>query len=274
MSGRAYAEVIGDPIGHSRSPAIHGFWLARLGLDADYRATRVPRDDLASYFRARGEDPAWRGCNITIPHKQDSVALVDALEDDGIGAINCVVAKDGRLVGRNTDAGGFESALPAWLSAGDRVVLIGAGGGAAAALAALARRGIECDIVARNPDQGRELIARFAATGRAISFDDADRALAGAAGVVNASPLGMNGFAPMPASVLAALGRVRPGGFAFDMVYAPLRTALLAAGEQAGLEPIDGLAMLIGQAALAFGFFFGSPAPRGDDDALRAILTR
>jgi shikimate dehydrogenase len=270
---KPHAEVIGDPIGHSRSPSIHRFWLEALGLDGDYHATRVMPECLGGYFDDRRRDPAWRGCNITIPHKQAALACVDSVEDDGIGAINCVVPVSGRLVGRNTDAGGFDSSLPAGLGTGDRVVLVGGGGAAAAAVAALKARGLRCDIVVRQAGQGRALLDRFGADGRILGFDQAAAAVAGSAGVVNASPLGMDGFAPMPPAILAAVQEVRRGGFVLDMVYAPLRTDLLAAAEEAGLEAIDGLAMLIGQAALAFSYFFGATAPRDRDAALRALLT-
>ena len=116
MTGTPYAEVIGDPIGHSRSPAIHGFWLSRLGLSADYRACRVTPDGLADYFAARRIDPDWRGCNITIPHKQNALPLVDSAEDGGIGAVNTVVRSKQGLVGRNTDMGGLAASLPIYFT--------------------------------------------------------------------------------------------------------------------------------------------------------------
>src|SRR5437868_11486568 len=105
-----YAEVIGDPISHSTSPLFHGFWIEALGLDADYRAHHVTAAALPAYFAARRDDPAWRGCNITIPHKQ---AALDLIEDRGgvratIGAVNLALrAEDGVIIGTNTDAGGF-----------------------------------------------------------------------------------------------------------------------------------------------------------------------
>jgi shikimate dehydrogenase len=274
MTGQPYAEVIGDPIGHSRSPAIHAFWLEKLGADAQYRATRVAAEDLPGYFEQRRQDPDWRGCNITIPHKQKAALLVDRLEDDGIGAINCVIARGGELIGRNTDAGGLGSALPLGLGSGDRVVLLGGGGAAAAAVAALKRIDVDCDLLVRQRDQGEALLARFDARGRSLGWDEAEAALAGCSGLVNASPLGMDGFPPMPEAVLAGLAGIRPGGFVLDMVYAPLRTGLLCAAERAGLTAIDGLEMLIGQAALAFSLFFGGAAPREEDGHLRSLLTR
>jgi shikimate dehydrogenase len=274
MNRGPYAEVIGDPIAHSRSPAIHDFWLTRLGLDAAFRATRVAPEALAAYFEVRRADPDWRGCNITIPHKQAALACVDQIEDGGIGAINCVLPRKGRLIGRNTDMGGLDAALPETLAPGERVVLVGAGGAAAAAIAALKGRGVGCDLIVRSRDQGRVLLDRLDADGRVFTFAETSDAIAGTCGLINASPLGMNGFPDMPANVLATLDRIRSGGFVLDMVYAPLRTPLLEAAERAGLARIDGLSMLIGQAALAFHFFFGAEAPRDADDALRTMLVQ
>src|SRR3954447_3037097 len=102
-----YAEVIGNPIAHSKSPAIHNFWLTRLGLKADYRATLVT--DLAAYFEARRGDPDWRGCNVTAPHKQNVIPFLD--EASPIGAVNCIVRDGDRLVGLNTDVDGVNEAL-------------------------------------------------------------------------------------------------------------------------------------------------------------------
>jgi shikimate dehydrogenase len=104
-----YAEVIGDPIAQSKSPAIHGHWLAALGIDADYGRAHVLAADLADYLARRRADPAWRGCNVTMPHKQAIIPLLDALDPlaQSVGAVNTVVPEAGRLVGYNTDAPGF-----------------------------------------------------------------------------------------------------------------------------------------------------------------------
>ncbi|MEM8726539.1 MAG: shikimate dehydrogenase, partial [Pseudomonadota bacterium] len=109
-----YAEVIGDPIAQSKSPLIHGFWLQQLGLEARYASRRVATDDLAGYNAERREDPNWRGCNITMPLKQDVIPLLDIIEPQAtaIGAVNTVYrGEDGSLIGANTDAAGFVEPL-------------------------------------------------------------------------------------------------------------------------------------------------------------------
>ena len=141
---KPYAEVIGDPIAHSKSPLIHGFWLEKLGIDAAYRAAHVTPDGLADYFEKRRADPAWQGCNITLPHKE---AALDHVEDRGelrtsIGAINTVLREDGVLIGTNTDAAGFYAPISALELGGADVAVIGAGGAARAVLFALKRIGV------------------------------------------------------------------------------------------------------------------------------------
>ncbi len=270
----AYAEVIGDPIAHSKSPLIHRFWLQKLGLDGDYRATLVPTVQLADYLESRGSDAAWRGCNVTIPHKQAIIAHLDEVIDQNIAAVNCVVPANDALIGHNTDVAGVDEALGT-TAASAPVAMIGAGGAARAGLASLKRRGAkEIRIVARDTESASELLREFGFSGQAFSFADAGDAVAGCSGAINASPLGMRGYPDMPSTVLDALAGLHPGSFALDMVYAPLRTSFLERSEAAGLHAIDGLQMLIGQAAYAFRLFFGTDAPRGDDADLRALLTR
>ncbi len=270
----AYAEVIGDPIAHSKSPLIHTFWLRKLGLVGDYRATLVAADELPHYLESRRSDTAWRGCNVTIPHKQAIIAQLDEVNDQNIAAVNCVVPSDQALVGHNTDVAGVDEALGT-TAASAPVAMIGAGGAARAGLASLKKRGAEeIHIVARHTEVANELLREFGLSGQAFSFADAGDALGDCGGVINASPLGMRGYPDMPGMVLDALTGLRPGSFAIDMVYAPIRTSFLERSQAAGLHAIDGLQMLIGQAAYAFRLFFGADAPRGEDADLRALLTR
>jgi shikimate dehydrogenase len=140
---RPYAEVIGDPIGHSKSPAIHGFWLGKLGLDADYRAVHVLSDGLADHFAERRQDAAWRGCNVTVPHKQAVIPFVDELSPlaGEVGAVNLITPQGSRLAADNSDVLGIINSLPPDLLAKPpiRMCLIGSGGAARAALAAFNR---------------------------------------------------------------------------------------------------------------------------------------
>ncbi|WP_213979567.1 shikimate dehydrogenase [Sphingomonas sp. dw_22] len=265
-----YAEVIGDPIGHTKSPAIHGFWLDVLDIDAEYRATHVRPDSLAAYFDSRRIDPAWRGCNITIPHKQ---AALDHVEDRGgiratIGAINTVIrAEDGALIGTNTDAGGFYSPIAGLDLEGGHAVVIGAGGGARAILFALSKIGIgRVTILNRNVLKGAALLSSFELKGDALPLT---APLPPAALVVNASPLGMAGQPPLDID----LSPLPEDAVVYDIVYVPLETPLLAQARARGLDTVDGLDMLIGQAALAFELFFGAEPPRDRDEELRALLT-
>lgn len=264
-----YAEVIGDPIKHSKSPMIHGFWLKALGLDGDYRATHVTPEGLAEYFAARIADPDWLGCNITIPHKETALAVV---EDRGgvkasIGAINLAFRSDGALVGTNTDAAGFYAPISGLDLAGQPVVVIGAGGAARAILFALSRVGVgRVTLLNRNPLKGAALLASFGLKGDALKLDSP---LPPAALLVNATSLGMAGQPPLDLD----LSPLPEDAVVYDIVYAPLETGLLKAARARDLDIVDGLDMLIGQAALAFELLFGAEPPRDRDDELRALLT-
>jgi shikimate dehydrogenase len=241
-----YAEVIGDPIAHSKSPAIHGFWLESLGIEAVYRATLVT--DLSEFFCARRRDPDWRGCNVTAPHKQAVIPFLD--EASPIGAVNCIVPDGDRLIGLNTDVDGVNEALAGADLA--KVVLIGSGGAARAVLVALGPAANIVSITRRN-------------------MDDVGL-IEGATLIVNATPLGMAHTGPMPEALLAALSSAAPGATAFDMVYQPLDTPFLRAAGAAGLRNVDGLTMLIGQARQAFRLFFGAEPPAEHDAQLRNLL--
>ena len=280
-----YAEVIGDPIGQSKSPTIHKFWLGKLGIAADYRACHVAADRLADYFTTRRHDPDWRGCNITMPHKQAAMELVDRLDPlaSRIGAINTVVRdSSGLLTGYNTDAAGFLEPLQPLLA--ERHLwrmarIVGAGGAARAIIAALADQGFTLVLAARDPAKARALLEELAPGGEHhtppldhfaqpthFDFDDRNHLLDL---VINASPLGMVGKPPLQFD----LSHVPPGCTVYDIVTNPVETSLLAAARNAGFPTIDGLAMLIGQAAAAFEKFFGAPAPRKHDSELRELLT-
>jgi shikimate dehydrogenase len=265
-----YAEVIGDPIAHSKSPLIHRFWLEALGLSGDYRATNVLPDGLAAFFEARAADPDWRGCNITLPHKEAALAHVTDPGDvrGSIGAINTVIRGDnGALIGTNTDAAGFFAPLADTDLAGANAVVVGSGGAARAILFALSRIGIGAvTLMARNPLKGAGLLASFGLKGDVVDFA---APLPPADLLVNTSPLGMKGQPPLTLD----LSPLPDDAIVYDIVYAPLETGLLKAARTRDLATIDGLEMLIGQAAAAFELFFGAAPPRDRDEELRALLT-
>lgn len=283
MRRMIHATVIGDPIAQSKSPLIHRFWLERLGLAGDYRRDRVPPDALADYLAARRADPDWRGCNVTIPHKQAVIPLLDRLDPlaERIGAVNTIVVEDGRLIGHNSDAPGFVEPLRPCLA--ERHLLrtariVGAGGASRAIAHALWDEGFTLIVYARDAAKAAALLAPFDARdthvapldalARPLDFDwgeGGDRLDL----FVNASPLGMAGQPPLAID----LSHLPPGAVVYDAVYHPLETPLLAAARAAGHPAIDGLAMLIGQARIAFRHFFGTEPPADADAELRALLT-
>ena len=280
-----YAEVIGDPIVQSKSPAIHKFWLTKLGIAADYRTCHVKADELEGYFAQRRADPDWRGCNITMPHKQAAMAYLDAIDSQAqrIGAVNTVVrGADGRLTGHNTDAPGFLEPLRPLLGRQHlcrMARILGAGGAARAIVAALADEGFTLVLAARDPAKARALLDELAPKGEHhavdlahfapetdFEFDDRQGLLDL---IVNASPLGMAGQSPLAFD----FSHAPPGSVVYDIVTHPLDTPLLVEARARGFQTVDGLAMLIGQADVAFAKFFGAPAPREHDAQLRGILT-
>jgi shikimate dehydrogenase len=280
-----YAEVIGDPIAQSKSPAIHNFWLGKLAIEAEYRACHVRPDELTDYLSQRRADPHWRGCNVTMPHKQAVMAGLAAIEPpaDAIGAVNTILPDGaGELIGTNTDAAGFLEPLAKELAQTHyfrMARIIGTGGAARAIITALAGKGFTLVVAGRNPANARALLDELAPGGDHHAIDLAhfaqttDFAFDDREGccdlVVNATALGMVGQELLTFD----LSHAPPGSIFYDIVTAPPDTALLKAANMAGFRTIDGLAMLMGQAAAAFERFFGAPPPRQYDAELRALLT-
>jgi shikimate dehydrogenase len=280
-----YAEVIGDPVAHSKSPLIHAFWLEQLGIEGEYRRTRVTANELPAYLASRRQDPDWRGCNLTMPLKQAVVALLPALDPaaERIGAVN-TVARDsaGLETGYNTDAAGFLEPLQPLL-AGHHLFrmarILGAGGAARGVADALRGAGFALVVAARRIEQAEALVEDLDPHfNHAVALDHfarpTDFVFDDRAGifdlVVNTTPLGMTGKDPLPLD----FSHVPPGAVVYDIVYDPLETALLAEARRRGHPVVDGLSMLIGQAAIAFRHFFGTAAPREHDAELRERLTR
>jgi shikimate dehydrogenase len=255
---------------------LHGFWLDKAGVDARYAATAVRTDQLGDFLASRQADSDWRGCNVTVPHKQAVIPYLDALAPlaSQVGAVNVIIPHNG-LTGGNSDVDGVTASLPNF-AAGElrQVCLIGSGGAALAALAAFRSLGVErVTLNVRDRAKGERVLGRWGFAGRVGAIDDHDN-IAGSQLIVNATTLGMQGQTPMPDTLLQHIAS-HPDDRAvvFDMVYAPLETALLQAAQYRGLRTVDGLSMLINQAASAFESFFGHPAPRDHDAELRVLLT-
>jgi len=287
---RLHAEVIGDPIAQSKSPIIHNFWLEKLRIDAEYRAVHVRPGDLADYLAQRREDSDWRGCNVTMPHKQAVMPLLDGIEPpaDAIGAVNTVLprglaaAKRG-LTGTNTDAAGFLEPLTQELAETHyfrMARILGTGGAARAIITVLAGHGFTLVVAGRDPAKARALLDELAPKGEHhaihlshfadptdFAFDDREACLDL---VINASSLGMQGQPPL----VFDWSHAPPGSIAYDIITAPLDTPFLQGARAKGHRTIDGLSMLIGQAAVALEKFFVQTAPRQHDAELREILTR
>ena len=266
----AYAEVIGDPIAQSKSPLIHGFWLGQLGIAAEYRRAHVKPEELAGYFESRRADPDWRGCNITLPHKQ---AALEFVEDRGgirqsIGAINTVVrAEDGALIGTNTDAGGFYAPIAGLDLEGRHAVVIGAGGAARAIVQAVRDRGFsEVHIVNRTLARAQELADRFGPRIFAHPQTALAEVMGGAHLFVNTTSLGMDG----EQAVEIDFSPLASGAVVTDIVYVPLVTPILQQARQHGFATVDGLGMLLHQAVPGFEKWFGKrPAV---DESLRKLV--
>lgn len=273
---RPYAEVIGDPISHSKSPLIHNFWLEKLGIDAEYRACHVRPAELADYFTARRQDPDWRGCNVTIPHKEKVATHLDERDERArkVGAVNTVWTADCGLSGTNTDVEGVAEAIGGIDLAGRSALVIGAGGAARSAFACLEGRNCSAvRVLARSADKAKAVVSDFDLPWSVHALEDA-AAYDRAALLVNATQLGMAGQPAMPDELLSALAAMAPDATVFDMVYSPLETKLLLTASHEGRIAVDGLVMLVGQARSAFARFFGQQPPRLYDGELRELLIR
>lgn len=259
-----YAEVIGDPVAHSKSPFIHNHWLKKLGATADYRTCRVGPDELSAYLKERRSDPAWRGCNVTMPHKQAVIPLLDTVHRaaKAIGAVN-TVRRDahGKLHGRNTDLHGIWRSLDHVPPKGRSVLLVGAGGAARSAAYAMRQAEVKNLVIMTRDRSKGEALAEELFPGAEVCGFDADPS---ADLLINATPLGMAGR-PWPRLPLQGLSGQAT---VFDMVYAPPQTELITAANQRGLRTVGGVTMLLFQAAEAFATFFNEAAPAETFDTL------
>lgn len=252
--------LLGAPVAHSLSPRMHNAALAAAGLPVRYEARHVEAGALAAALR--GLVRASAAGNVTVPHKEAVARLCAELSPLArrVGAVNTFWSDRGRLVGDNTDVGGFEALVARTLAAAPpprwRIALLGAGGSAAAVLAALERQpGASVALHARTRGRAVALARRFAPL--CTVADEVEAAVRDADLVVNSTPVGLTGDA-MP--IAPAL--LPPGAAVVDLVYRPGETAWVRAARDRGHRASDGLAMLVEQGALAFERWFGRPPDR------------
>lgn len=254
------AGVIGSPIAHSKSPAIHGSWLARYGIKGHYVPLEIAQKDFAEALRLLPR-MGFAGVNVTIPHKLTALSLADHVTDRAalIGAANTLTFRDdGSIFADNTDGYGFmeniRSKYPDWTPSDGPAVIFGAGGAARAALAALIDAGVpEIRIANRTRARAEALRTEFGGRVTVAEWVQAGNLLDGATTVVNCSALGMTGKPELK----VPLDALEKGALVTDMVYAPLQTRLLAAAEDRGCRTVDGLGMLLHQAVPGFERWFG-----------------
>jgi shikimate dehydrogenase len=254
------AGIMGDPVMHSRSPAIQNGWLDEHGIEGRYVKLAIKPGELGAALRAL-PTLKFAGVNLTIPHKEAALTLVDEVEPAAkrIGAINLVVVgADGRLTGRNTDGLGYlaslTEAVPGWRADAGPIVVVGAGGGARAVIVALAEAGArEVRVLNRTQARAQALAADLGSVVEVLPWVDRAAALEGAQLLVNTTSQGMRGLPPLdlPLDALPSTAVVS------DIVYVPLETPLLAAARARGHQVVDGLGMLLHQAVPSFEALFG-----------------
>ncbi|MFG1431765.1 shikimate dehydrogenase [Xanthobacter sp. V2C-8] len=264
--------VTGSPVAHSRSPMLHGYWLARYGIDGAYGREEVPPAEAAAFYRglaARG----YAGCNVTLPNKEIAFSVLDEADESAaaLGAANTLWLDDGRLHGANTDGYGFlanlDAMAPGWEGRHESVVVLGAGGASRAVVHALASRGFGRIVLANRTLSRAEAVAASHGTRvRPLPLGDVEGVLGDADVLVNCTSLGMKGSDPLDLD----LSRLRPEAVVTDIVYVPLKTPFLKAAEARGLRTVDGLGMLLHQGVPGFERWFGV-RPEVTDD-LRALL--
>jgi shikimate dehydrogenase len=267
------AGVIGFPISHSKSPRLHGHWLAKYGIQGHYLPLHVASENLANTLKSM-PNMGFVGCNVTIPHKETALALAQHVTDAArrIGAANTLVFKDGEIYADNTDGIGFIENLrqnaPNWRADAGPVLVIGAGGAARAILVALLDAGApEILLTNRTADRASALAAEFGPRVKAHPWEKTEALLPQTAMVVNTTALGMTGKDPFPFS----LSGLSSTALATDIVYTPLDTPFLQAARAQGCVTVDGLGMLLHQAAPGFARWFGQ-MPAVTEETRRVVL--
>ncbi|WP_299749687.1 shikimate dehydrogenase [uncultured Boseongicola sp.] len=269
------AGVIGSPIAHSKSPKLHSYWLNRYGLSGYYVPMDIAADSLEETLRALPK-AGFVGLNVTIPHKERVLAIADLVTDRAalMGAANTLIfRKDGKIHADNTDGYGFIENLrqgaPAWDPTSGPAAVIGAGGAARAVVAALLDAGVpEVYLSNRTKTRAEALRQEFGVKIQVCDWVQAGNMLEGAATVVNTSSLGMVGKPEMR----IPLDGLSSDAVVTDLVYTPLETKLLSEARKKGCTTVDGLGMLLHQAAPGFERWFGV-RPDVDEAARQAVLS-
>ena len=269
------AGVIGHPIAHSKSPALHGFWLKRLGIKGHYIPLDIAPGDLRETLQMLPR-LGFVGVNVTIPYKEEVLKLANVVTDRAalIGAANTLIfRKDGKIRADNTDGSGFIANLrqhaPNWNPAAGPAAVLGAGGASRAVIAALIEVGVpEIRVANRTRPRADALRSEFGAKVQVHEWVQAGNMIEGCAMLVNTTSLGMVGKPDMR----VPLDALRSGMLVTDLVYAPLKTQLLIEAEAAGCTVVDGLGMLLHQAAPGFERWFGQ-RPEVDEATRNAVLS-
>ena len=271
---RPVACVVGWPVKHSRSPAIHKFWLNELGIDGDYVIQPVEPEKAAAFFAGLATS-GYVGCNVTVPHKETAFAAATRRDPaaEATGALNTLWLEDGKLVGANTDPVGFlanlDETIPGWDRTPGPAVVLGAGGAARAIVWALITRGFgPVHVVNRDPARPRSLARQLGDSVKPARWPDVPSLLIGARILVNTTTLGMDGQPPLKID----LAPLPNDAVVNDIVYVPLETELLAAARARKLRVAGGLGMLLHQAVPGFEHWFGK-RPKVTP-ALRAAVER
>lgn len=251
--------VIGWPIAHSRSPVIHRYWLDRYRIAGGYDRLPVKPEDLSGFF-AMLREGVYVGCNVTVPHKVAVLEYVEVRDPvtARIGAVNTIYREGAALVGRSTDGSGFlasiRSAVAGWSAAGTTAVILGAGGAARSIAAALSDAGAaRVTVLNRTFERAERLALDLGGSVRADEWGEASRHLGSADLLVNATSLGMAHNPPL----CVPLAALKHGAIVTDIVYVPLETPLLREARARGHRVVDGLGMLLHQAAPGFELWFG-----------------
>jgi shikimate dehydrogenase len=273
------AGVVGFPIAHSLSPRLHNYWLKKYNIAGEYKAYEVKPENLAEFIENLRNDKDFVGVNLTIPHKEAVMELLDEVDDlaKAIGAVNTIIVENGRLIGKNTDAYGFSENIKPFISGKKKAVVLGAGGAANAIWNIIIGMGFEEVIITNrtkaNIEAKESLIKDIVAKVNSVFYtihewDNRSDVLQDADLLVNTTSLGMTGKEALEID----LSKLPKTALVTDIVYSPLITPLLAQARARGNPTIDGLGMLLHQAVPAFEAWFGTK-PEVTEELRQYILS-